>query len=147
MFKFLISVTVVIALTGCCSFQNVPEKERLLKKYSEFSGKTIDLYEVSLDFWQKMEQIGNENILKLFDGISTRGLGVKEQEEKISKRVALLHKRHSNIDQIITQIRQRMDPQKDVLFYYNYYDEHNPSKSSEGILVVRNGRIRDKIVF
>jgi hypothetical protein len=64
-----------------------------------------------------------------------------------SRQLKIFEEEHLFWSGIFSEIRKRSDPHKDILFYYAYHDAQEPSKSNHGVLIVRDGKIRDKIIL
>jgi hypothetical protein len=145
--KFIAELTLLaLVLSGCCNL-TVSTKEALARRYPDFISKTEDFYPVSLDFWEKMKESEYNNELKIFEVDRDLSGNTDEARQVFAKQAEILKKGHKYFDRLFIEIRRRMDPNKDVLFHYAYRDQKDTTKSNEGILIVRNGKIRDKIIL
>ncbi|PWU12861.1 MAG: hypothetical protein C5B50_20630 [Verrucomicrobia bacterium] len=102
----------------------------------------MDLYEVSLEFWEQMEQAGYANQTNLFQ--ATARLGLPYTEERQAERLRFAEQGHLWWLGIFAELRAKSDPEQDTLWYF-----HSPGgdkrESSERILIVRGSKIRDRV--
>lgn len=117
-------------------------------RYPETIGRATEFYEVSADFWQKMASGSHKNEMNLFRWIGSSGLiETDEARESYVDRVRNLEQGYARWSRVFSEILARMDSKRDRLFYYALVDERATENSSEGVVIVRNGRIHDKIVL
>ena len=135
--RTLICLALGFALGGCC---HVPTREALAKNNPGLVVDAGELWELDLDFWEKMDRLGHDNNLKFFELV--RELGCVETEEarqRYSDLLKTLQRGQEKWSQIFPDIRSKMDPVRDLAFYYS-------TKHAAGVLIVRNGKIRHKII-
>jgi hypothetical protein len=145
-FRFLAIAIAGLILAGCC---NLPRssKENLVRLYPELGARTTDLYEVSLDFWEQMDRTRRTNEINLLEFAHSLNSTNMDAVRTHAERLRMLQEGYSEWSKVLSEIRKRMNPREDVLFYYRHFDETASSKSNDGILIVRNGKIRDKIIL
>jgi hypothetical protein len=132
----------ILICSGCCDCGR-NQAAAVRSRYPEFIARTTEFYQISLDFWENMDRVSKRNQLKLFDTYAPDLIG----QAQYVRRQKILEEGYAAWFKIFPEIRKRSDPQRDALFYYAYRDPENPEKSNQGVLIVRDGKIRDKIIL
>ena len=123
-------------LGGCCGLS---DPQARLRADAGFPEGATELYEVSLQFWERLDRIGHENEIRFLETIGKFG-PIGPDVETYAQLIKTEQDGYAKWVQIFPYIRERMSEKSDTIFYYS-------SRSSDGILMVRDGRIKERIVL